>query len=133
MREELVEVASFIWPLDADIAKSRLEADGIACFVFDEGVITMNWLYANAVWGVKLFVGANDLERAKEILGEESISTTDEDERCPSCNSANLEYKNLYKKWLFLSWLLIGIPLPFFKNRWVCKECGYTWAEEDMM
>jgi len=49
MKKQLVKVSSFLWPLDANIAKSRLEADGITCFLFDEMLITMNWLYSTAV------------------------------------------------------------------------------------
>ncbi|MCL6614978.1 MAG: DUF2007 domain-containing protein [Firmicutes bacterium] len=71
MPEELVLVKSFLWPFEANMAKSRLEADGITCFLFDEEIVTANWLYSTAVGGVKLFVKAGDLERAREILGEE--------------------------------------------------------------
>lgn len=135
MHEELVLIASYLWPFDVHLDKSRLEADGITCFVFNEELISMNWLYSAAVGGVKLYVRADDLQRAQEILGAQCDGTVLEsgnDERCPACQSLNLEYKNDHKRWIFLSWLLIGIPLPFFKERWKCKDCGYVWDEESM-
>ena len=127
MQEELVKVAAYLWPFDANIAGSRLEADGISCFLHDEELITLNWQYSNAAWGVKLYVKAGDLERAREILSDNSESVLDADEKCPICNSSQIEYENVHKKWIFLSWLLIGIPLLFSKDKWTCKDCGHFW------
>ena len=102
----------------------------ITCFVFNEEIVTMDWLYSTAVGGVKLYVKAGDLEWVKEILQDETFMDSDDDERCPSCNSTNLEYGNVYKRWIFLSWLLLSIPLPLFRDRWKCKDCGCAWAEK---
>lgn len=129
MVEELVFVASFLWPLDANLAKSRLEADGLTCYLFDEMTITMNWLYSHALHGVKLYVKAGDLERAREILNCQNEIELETDDRCPECNSANIYYQNIGQPWIFLSWLLLKIPLPFFVDRWTCRNCGYSWEE----
>ncbi|HBR30125.1 MAG TPA: hypothetical protein DD789_11905 [Firmicutes bacterium] len=126
MKDKLVQVVSFLWPLDANLAKSRLEADGIRCYFFDEMTITMYWLYSNALHGVKLYVKADDLERAYEILNDENEIELETDDRCPKCNLANIYYENVDQRWLYLSWLLLGIPLPFFHDRWTCRDCGYS-------
>ena len=42
MQDELVKVASFIFPGDAHLLKMRLEADGMKCCLLDEEIITMD-------------------------------------------------------------------------------------------
>jgi hypothetical protein len=64
----LIRFASFLSLLDADLAKMRLEAAGVKCFIFDQNLIQMNWLYSTAVGGVKLYIKADDLEKAQEIM-----------------------------------------------------------------
>lgn len=65
-----VKIASFVYPWEAHIAQSRLEADGIRSFVFDEGIVHANPLLSHAVGGVKLLVSPSDAERALSILHE---------------------------------------------------------------
>src|SRR4029453_7516835 len=70
MSQELVFVASFDNPLLANIAKGRLEAEGIAAFLHNERTIEMQWLWANASGGIGLLVSPADAERARIILAE---------------------------------------------------------------
>ena len=42
--------------------------EGITAFVADEHLVTMNWLYSNAVGGVRLRVLAEDVEPALPLL-----------------------------------------------------------------
>ena len=68
MAENRVVIAIFPQVIQAHIAKSRLEADGIEAFIRDENIVALNWLYSNAVGGVKLEVAAEDEKRARAIL-----------------------------------------------------------------
>jgi DNA-directed RNA polymerase subunit RPC12/RpoP len=100
----------------------------------------MNWLYSNAIGGVKLQVQESDVERSLEILGLDPSGTelgeSEEDEkddewRCPNCDSLNVRFER-YSKWgIFLPWLLLNFPLPFPKRKWKCAECGHEWKEKD--
>jgi hypothetical protein len=66
--EAWVTVERFVDPVSAQIARSRLEADGIECYLADEG---MGGLYTYSLMrGVRLQVRPEDEERAREILGE---------------------------------------------------------------
>ena len=38
MQGELVKLASFTWPIDAQLLKIRLEAENVKCFIFDENI-----------------------------------------------------------------------------------------------
>jgi len=72
-----VIVARFSFPLDANIAKSNLQSVGIPAFIADEHTVNMQWLYSNAMGGVRLFVPAEHLEEAKEILNHDFSESVD--------------------------------------------------------
>ena len=65
----MVVIASFGRPWEAQLAKARLEAEGIRAFLLDEQVISVNPFYSPALGGVKLAVAAQDAARARELLG----------------------------------------------------------------
>lgn len=95
-----------VWRYDtvgeAGSASSALDAAGIGFAVLDENIIVLNWLYSNAVGGVKLMVRREDLEEAFEILSTSSREATADEEVtdplapepeqqpavCPSCGGA---------------------------------------------
>lgn len=65
----MVVIAEFGRPVDAHLAKARLEAEGIQAFLLDENAISVNPFYSPALGGVKLAVAARDADRAREVLG----------------------------------------------------------------
>lgn len=62
-------IADFGSPIQAQLAKARLEAEGIPAFLLDENAIAVNPFYSPALGGVKLAVPKGDARRAREILG----------------------------------------------------------------
>ncbi len=68
MKDRLITIASFPQAIQAHIARSRLESEGIETFIRDENIVTLNWLYSNAVGGVKLEVYEQDVPQALSIL-----------------------------------------------------------------
>ena len=76
----LITVATFAHTLDAHLAKSRLEAEGIDCVLTNEHTAGMNWFWPLAVGGVGLQVRESDAERAAEILEGEPHDEDDVDE-----------------------------------------------------
>jgi tetratricopeptide (TPR) repeat protein len=132
----LVTIATFSHPTEAYIPKTKLESEGIWSFVADGDTVTANWLYSNAIGGVKLRVKKEDVEQALAVLNreaepiewdEEEFGEPDEDEKCPQCGSLNIHYEKYAMRLLFLSWLILRFPLPFFKREWKCQDCGHTW------
>ena len=124
-----VIVARFSFPLDANIAKSTLESVGIPAFIADEHTVNMQWLYSNAMGGVRLFVPAEYLEEAKEVLNHDFSESVDLEcgskaEICPECGSKNLVPYTQGKRSAFLVFLLAGFPLFFYKHGLKCQECG---------
>jgi len=64
-------LASFNLPMDAHLLRARLEGSGITAYVRDENLITLDWLYSNAVGGVKVDVMDEDYEKALELLNSD--------------------------------------------------------------
>ena len=67
-RQSLVKVASYWNSTEAWIARNHLAGEGITAVVADEHLVETYWLYANAVGGVKVQVGVNDVEKAETLL-----------------------------------------------------------------
>jgi len=77
--KDLVTIATFTYPYEVAIVKERLIAEGIECVVQDELTVQVNNFYSNAIGGIKLQVGAQDADRALQILKETGtvIDSTD--------------------------------------------------------
>lgn len=61
-------VAAFSQPIEAHLLRIRLEQEGIVAYLRDENLVTLDWLYSNAVGGVKVDVADEDYEQALEIF-----------------------------------------------------------------
>ncbi len=61
-------LAAFSKPMDAHLLISRLAGNGIAAFLRDEHMVTLDWLASNAIGGVKVDVGDEDYARALELI-----------------------------------------------------------------
>jgi len=75
---DLVTIATFSNYLQAAPYKSKLEYEGIACFLIDEYTSTIAPHMEAAIGGIKLQVSKNDFTRARKIL--QDIGYTFEDE-----------------------------------------------------
>lgn len=125
----LITIASYSLPHEAHIARAHLEAEGIPVNVADEHTITMQWLYSNALGGIKLQVPPECEERAKEILAQDFSELLDEefgkDEvHCSQCGSTNVKPYTKGKKPAFVVFLLLGFPLFFYQHGVKCNDCG---------
>lgn len=67
---KLVTIKTFNHPNDLLVIRSRLESEGIECFVQDEQITQVHPFYSGAVGGAKLQVREEDVERAIEIMKE---------------------------------------------------------------
>lgn len=125
----LITIAAYSFPHEAHLAVSRLGAAGISAYIADEHTITMQWLYSNALGGVKVQVAAEFVEQAQAIL-QEDLSYLLEEEfgkeelSCPKCGSADLQPYTRGKKPALLVFLLLGFPLFFHEHGYQCQTCG---------
>ncbi|SFC87566.1 putative signal transducing protein [Pseudoalteromonas denitrificans] len=67
----LIVVAKYLYPLDANIAKVSLECAGITAFIGDEHTPSLQWSYSDVVGGVCVFVEKEHEDEAKSILKDD--------------------------------------------------------------
>lgn len=129
----LATLKTFDNPIAAHILRTRLESEGIPCYLFDEHSVTINPLYNVTLGGIKLKVNSSDLEEASKILKsiEATAPTNDEGEalKCPKCGSENFYsgFKSMKGASGILSAavsLMLSVFPIYFKNVHKCKECN---------
>jgi hypothetical protein len=66
--DELIQVAAFLHPHEAKVARAELEAENIPCFLNNERTLDIDWLLASMMGGYRLLVPARFADQAREIL-----------------------------------------------------------------
>jgi hypothetical protein len=72
MNEPLTTVATFGTPVEAELARNRLEEKGIAAVVVDAETVGMVWHMGGALGGVKVQVAESDAAKARAVLAARS-------------------------------------------------------------
>ena len=141
MSDRLITIRNFAYGADpgseAEIARIKLEANGIDCTLGGKNFVSMYWIYSGADGGIKLRVRESDAVKALEILTTDNSSDFDhiaeqpETDKpisltCEKCGSENLDYESFAKIPFYLGILLFSIPLPFAKGKYKCLDCGHT-------
>jgi hypothetical protein len=68
MSDRLITIATFQQPVEAAMAQSFLDSEGIPSTLLDETTIATGWMLAGAIGGIKLQVSAEHAERAEFLL-----------------------------------------------------------------
>jgi Putative prokaryotic signal transducing protein len=119
------------------LAKSILDSAGIENFLTDVNTVRMDWLWSNALGGVRLFVKDSDASAAEELL-KQSFQDSFEVEgqerftqpRCPVCQSFDVSYKGLHKRIAYAS-IILRVPIPLSRLGWRCASCGHMREDPD--
>jgi len=134
--DNIITFRSYYDPMLAHIVRTRLEANGIPCFIADENAIGANPLYNQAVGGVKLKIFERDVARCQEILDTEGdlheqdhIEIDNETNTyvvCPYCSSTNVGHIAEGKdkgEWPILD-SIMNLANPFqAQMNWRCNNC----------
>jgi Zn finger protein HypA/HybF involved in hydrogenase expression len=146
-KETFITVLTATYGYEIAVIQSRLESEGITCFIKDEFTVQVNPFYSNAIGGVKLQVKESDLNQAIEILKETGyikdkdsqlskeyprLNDYSEEQQksndgvkifCPICGSEEVS-QSKKAGWLFLvTSLLFTCPTPFFQKKYYCFDC----------
>jgi hypothetical protein len=128
-QDAIVVYRQFDSVIEANVAKTKLDAYDIPCFLTNEN---MAGLYpgqqALHFFNIRLHVFRKDMETASRILMERQDSTGHGDLACPKCDSRNVQ-RDFPKRFSFkpltaLAMLFFGVLLPHQKINH-CLECDY--------
>ncbi len=137
----LVTVASFRDPWEAQLFRSRLEAEGIVALVAHQNHIGMNWAYSTALGGVKVQVPDAELAGVREVVArcraggfrDDLLAVFGhlDDPRCPRCGLLHFERRRPYPQVLLALALFLasGVPTPPWKWLRHCLNCGAYWQD----
>ncbi|MFN4763297.1 putative signal transducing protein [Gillisia sp. Q332] len=130
MQETFSKIAVFQYSSEAQIIKSRLEAEGVEVFLFDQFTIDTDPLVSNAIGGIKLKVWAEDEAKALHILKSISEYSLDDDGQeieCPICGSTKVELATTVKDVKsFLAYIfsfLSNSPPINTRHEYRCNTC----------
>ena len=125
-----VTIAKYQYSSEAQIAKGRLEADGIDVFLADNLTIDTDPLVSNAIGGVKLKVYSQDERAARDILKSIKVYSLDNDGNpvvCPNCKQQHVELFSTVTSFKSLVAFLFGFlfsTLPFHtRYKYICEDC----------
>jgi hypothetical protein len=122
--DDIIVFQHFGSAIDANIAKTKLDAYGIPCFLTEENMANLypgQNLYA---FKIRLHIFANDRERAARILDVNLSLQQEGAVACPRCRSENVTRS--FPKALEdnLIYILFGIFLPHKKVNH-CLDCDF--------
>lgn len=140
MRVQSGIVATFSTLGEAEAAKSALHAAGIESWIADENMVSVDWMYSNAVGGVKLVVADEDAGEAEAVLANAASSEEETppqapeiaEPHCPRCGATEI-YHIHWRRLRAISLLgffaaIIVVPLWLVLPKWQCDRCSLrTW------
>jgi len=144
MNDKLIQVYSFDNPIGANMLKSKLESEGIECFLPDEEIVSANMFLSTAVGSIKVMVKESDFEKAQKVINDFKMDLNVIDESalnediyeyhgnitCPECSSDKVIFYRHKRTGAALSIILLGFPLIYPSKVWKCEACGCVWQEK---
>lgn len=135
--EEPVTLATFSFISEALVLRSRLEHEGIPCFIPEEH--TASIIPYSTAMKIRILVDRKDLEQASLILkdtqadvgGEGGMTITPS--KCPNCGSEKTRhsassFSNFFRA---IFGLFMMVPMRRKAAEEQCFACGWKWRAQD--
>lgn len=123
-RDDIIVYQHFDNAIDANIAKTKLDAYGIPCFLTEENMAGLYPGQSFNAFKIRLHLFATDRERASQVLMNDRDSSFPEEPSgtCPRCHSEKVTRDFPKKLADQLVYVLFGI---FFPHRKInhCLDC----------
>jgi hypothetical protein len=105
---------------EAEASVTALDAGGIEATLFDDEIVTLDWLYSNAVGGIKVVVREEDYDVAADILdfpaeetkeseGETQTGARTPAPHCPSCGLTTITKVPAFRLFACFAVALYGV------------------------
>lgn len=121
-KAKIIVFDSYDTVVAANLAKTKLDAYGIPCFLTDENFVALYPIRNDVFPGVRLHIFEQDLQQVKEVLSE-AVSI---ERQCPACRSTSIEYVASRKN--LTTWVMAEILLSLFlpvKKVYRCEDCEH--------
>lgn len=121
--DEIVVFRQYDTAIDANLAKTKLDAHGVPCFLTEENLATLYTGQSFRLFGVRLHLFRKDVLMASQILDDQEVV---EPTTCPNCGSQKVEIQYSRK---FSSIFTSVIPMLFTgtllpnKKVYRCQDC----------
>jgi len=135
--DKIITFETYHDPMLAHIMRTRLEAEGIPCFIEDLNLSGLNPIYNGGLSGIKLNIFERDLDKCRAILAADSTLQVEDHFEidtetldaiiCPYCASTNVERIDHDKDrpdWVNTMYAFFEGVLPFYSpKKWHCLNC----------
>lgn len=122
--DDIVVFQHFDSAIEANIAKTKLDAYGVPCFLTEENMANLYPGQSLYAFKIRLHIFANDRERAMQILSQPHLLEHESSGVCPRCHSERVTRAFPKKVADRLTYVLFGIFLPHKKVNH-CLECDF--------
>lgn len=111
-------------PIEAQIARGKLESEGIPAFLLPQHHAQLDWPLILALGGIKLQVPPAAAQEAVAILASlGSAGDVSADDACSGCGDRAASTRPLWR----LAMLVVHLtntPIPFSVGKRGCRSCG---------
>lgn len=130
-RDKIIVYTAFDTTVEANLAKTKLDAYGIPCFLSDENFVNLYPIRNEVFPGTRLHIFESDAARVSELLNETPKLETDGEIQCPVCKSKKVSLVTSRKGWF--AWLLASILFALIPQKRVfhCIICGTEFDYKD--
>jgi hypothetical protein len=126
-QDKIIVLQNFDTSLEANLAKTKLDAYGIPCFLTGENLANLYPVNNPKFSGVRLHLFLNDAVQARQILSDVVPVAEEELTRCPRCRSAHIEIAYTKKFSARILTILMSVFFALFPPRKVyqCLDCEH--------
>lgn len=122
-QDDIIVFRHYDTVISANIAKTKLDAYGIPCFLTEENMSNLYPGQPFIAFKVRLHLFSKDEEKAIQILVEENVSVeADSSNRCPKCNSSRIVRDFPKQSSENLTFIFFGVLFPHKKVNH-CIDC----------
>ena len=125
--EKIVVFRAYDTVVEANLAKTKLDAYGFPCFLTEENMTNLYPIRNGIFPGARLHIFQKDYDQVKAVLDE---NQTEGFIRCPICGSH--EHEPYLSNWGRFSFFLAGIFGMLFSSgphvEYKCKSCHHIYV-----
>ena len=122
--DQIIVFKKYDSSIDANLAKTKLDAHGIPCFLTEENLTNLYPLQNLLLFGVRLHIFSKDQQMAEQVLND--VDTSQDTLVCPACRSQNVEFEHSQNIMPSIGNILaffVGTFIPF-KKTYRCQDCA---------